>query len=379
MSTNPESSKPARIPCPTVDSERPAADIKGRLASFGATFASRLLGTVQPHQHFGMPSPLVFAPHENSRRYGATHFGVMIPDLPAPHSFMAFASLLGMTGMKITDAANIVSMDGPRHTAVLVHGTAAATNRALTAYSMKRDMTFAPDGSLVRFGEDAELSGRYPRFRLKTSRPGFDVDLNLSATGEWTWFVHSRLYQHIALLARYEGVVSWQGNSMPVSGLASWEYYRTISPYLLRNAPLPPRFRIPLDFFTYQIINLDSDTQLLLAYVTFMGRPAARLAHLRRAGRGATQIDGKISFTVLTVQDTPAVAPDASVMFLPRTFRWTITDRNGKQLFEINATVDTEMLYGLAAGYVGGYRWEGSYNGKPESGRGYIEYIDQRG
>lgn len=113
---------------------------------------------------------------------------------------------------------------------------------------------------------------------------------------------------------------------------------------------------------------------------TFMGRPGACPAHLRRAGRGAaTQADEKTSSKVLTVQDSPAVAPDASVMFLPRTFRWTITDRSGKQLFEINTTADTAMLYGLASGYAGGYCWEGSYNGKPENERGYIEYIDQRG
>jgi len=33
---------------------------------------------------------------------------------------------------------------------------------------------------------------------------------------------------------------------------------------MIRDKAIPSAFKIPLDFFTYQIINLDDNTQLLL-------------------------------------------------------------------------------------------------------------------
>ncbi|WP_410209442.1 DUF6670 family protein [Aquirhabdus sp.] len=360
------------------DSHRPPQGIKDRLANKAAQSIAALFGIPKPGQQIPFPALALFSPHVDSLRFGSTHFGIMIPDLPAPHQFMSFASILGMLGVKIVDVDHAVSSDGPRHTALLVHGTAQTPNDAFSSYGMKTDMDIKADGSLIRFGKDAELSGVYPNFKLKSQRDGFSTDINLTATGDITWFGHSPFYQHFSLLIRYDGTFTHHGKSIPITGLCTWEYWQAVSLYLPVNKLIPRRFKLGADFFTYQVINLNQETQLLLAYVAFLDRPLAKFAYIRTVGGGSQQLDADVRFKVLTAQAEPAIAPDGFAMTLPQTFRWTITSRTGESLFEINATVDTPMLYGLAAGYVGAYHWEGTRNGQPLTGRGYVEYIDQR-
>jgi len=107
------------------------------------------------------------------------------------------------------------------------------------------------------------------------------------------------------------------------------------------------------------------------------GQPALHSAYLRRDGGGSELIDDRASFQVITAQAEPAIAPDSQRMTLPHTFRWRVKGKTDQ--FDIYATIDTPMLFGLADGYVGGYKWQGTHNDKPVTGRGYIEYIDKRG
>ncbi|MDP1909271.1 MAG: hypothetical protein Q8K85_13305, partial [Hyphomicrobium sp.] len=109
---------------------------------------------------------------------------------------------------------------------------------------------------------------------------------------------------------------------------------------------------------------------------TALDRPLITAVYERVAGQGSRRLDGDVRFQVLTTQAEVAVAPDGREMRLPQSFRWTITGNDGE--LDIEAHVDTPMLYGLCTGYVGGYGWEGRFKGRPVSGRGYIEYIDQR-
>lgn len=230
----------------------------------------------------------------------------------------------------------------------------------------------------IAAGSRATLSGTYPDFRLQSQRPDFSADLRLTATGDITWFGHSPIYQHCSLLVRYEGHIVCNGETTPVAGMGTWEYWRSISLYSARNRLLPPQRKLPGDFFTYQVINLDTDSQLLLAYVTLLDRPLVLSAYLRQAGQGNQCLDADVRFQVLTAQTAPAVAPDGTLMTLPDTFRWTVTAPSGRIMFKLDCQVDTPMIYGLANGYVGGYHWTGTREGQPVSGRGYIEYIDMR-
>lgn len=361
---------------PLVDSRQRPAGWRGRAL---ARLFTQALGAVEAGENPPLPVPLRCPPLADSRRYGITHFGIMVPDLPAPHRFLACASIVGSSGMRVFDIDSAMRPeDGPRHTATLVHGTAAASERCFTRYSVPEDMTLAADGSRLCFGEDLEISGDYPGFRLRSQRPGFAVDLALTATGDITWFARGALYEHFSLLTRYRGTLTHDGKATPVAGLCTYEYARGVSPYVLVNRALPRALKLPWDFFTYQVINLDADTQLLLAHCRVAGAPALTAAYLREAGREAGRLDGDVQFRVLATQATLQPTPEGRDAVLPATFHWDIRDRAGRCRFDLHATVDTPMLFGLGSGHVGGFRWEGTRDGAPCSGRGYVEYIDQR-
>ncbi|HSW13349.1 MAG TPA: DUF6670 family protein [Solimonas sp.] len=358
------------------DSGQPPRGLADRAADVAIRGLRRLLGEVPPGPPPPLPPQPRFAPHHDSQWFGSSHYGIMIPDLPAPHRFLTCAAVLGMPGLKIADVDHAVGADGPRHTAVLVHGTAAATGGAASAWSMKREMQLAPDGSHIGFGQALEFSGAYPDFRLRSRRAGFEVDLELTATGEHTWFALGPAYRHVSLLTRYRGQVVHEGQVQAVSGLCTWEHFRAISAHLGHNRLLPRALKLPCDFFTYQVINLDADTQLLLTHVEAFGRPLVTALYERRAGHGSRRLAGRLRFQVLAAQADAAMAPDGRPMTLPQRFRWVL--EGPERRLDLEAEVDTPMLWGLAAGYVGGYRWAGTRDGRPTGGRGYIEYIDQR-
>lgn len=364
---------------PLIDSGHRRRGWRGWRGRLIAKAAMQILRPVEPCVQHGLPAPTTFPPNGGARRFGLVHYGIMIPDLPAPHRFMATAIILGSAGMRVFDADFAAAPgDGPLQTATLVHGTAAAVDRHFTRYSIPRDVESRADGNLLRLGDDLELSGRYPEFRLESRRDGFAVDLTLTATGDVTWFAKGLFYEHIALVTRYRGTIEHGGATTEVAGLCTYEYARGTSPYLLRNRFLPQAAKLPWDVFSYQVIDLDADTQLLLAHVQVDQYPALTSAYLRVIGQRAHRLDADVHFRVTSTQARPAVGPDGHAMWLPETFAWRVRDRRGRTLFAIDATVDTPMLFGIGTGYVGGYRWEGERDGRPASGRGYIEYVDRR-
>lgn len=364
---------------PLIDSRRPTG-LQGLGRGIFSKLVARAIGVVKPGSSHPLPEPALFSPYAESNLYGCTHYGIMIPDLPAPHHFMACATIVGFPGMRVFDIDHAVDpVDGPRHTASVAHGTAKAIAGHFRSYSMTREMELHNDGSLLRFGDEVTISGTYPDYRLQSRREGFEVDLALTATGDITWFCRSLIYNHLALTTRYRGHITVDGVATPVSGLCTYEYARGISVQLPLNRIIPPKFKLPMDFFSYQTIKLDEDTQLLLVHVRVLNYPMLTSAYLVNAGRGSVRLDGDVHFRVLELQDQPGVAPDGRETALPKTFQWDIRDPQGRSLFEINATVDTPMLFGLGNGFIGGYRWEGRRDGQPTSGRGYFEYVDQRG
>ncbi|QBQ16803.1 DUF6670 family protein [Acinetobacter haemolyticus] len=314
----------------------------------------RIMGVARPNQNIPYPNPDFYQAINNPFPFKGTHFGIMIAD------------------------AYVDPKDGPLNTAVLVHGTALANKNAFSSYSIQHDMQFDPQHNLIRFGENAEIFGQYPHFRLISRREDFAVDLKLTATGANSWFAHSAIYQHMSLLMNYEGEITYQDQTQKVSGLATWEHWKAPSLAYPLNKTIPKWLKIPADFFTYQVLTIDATTQLLLGYVTILDHSVAAFAMLRQADGTAVHLDADVHFEVLSLQAEAAQGQDGSLMSLPETFRWQVIDKHKNLLFDIYATVDTPMLFGLATGYVGGYHWHGSRSGVATQGRGYIEYIDRR-
>jgi uncharacterized protein DUF6670 len=339
----------------------------------------RLLGTIdrsraEQGKPFDWPGAMV--PHAASTSYGWTHYGVMIPDLPEPHCFFTIMSLVGATGTRAFDTDHAL-VDTPRRNATVVSGTAATHPLHFGSYAIGRGCEARADGRLVRFGEAVEIEGAYPEYRVRARYGEFELDVAVRNTDKVTWFMRGKLYDHFSLLSHYAGTIAHRGARADVAGRCTFEYAACVSPYLLRDRPLPSRLKVPLDYFTYQVINLDAGPQLLLSQVMVLGRPVATAAYLRSTD-AYSQTFRDVDFEVVELQARPAVAPDGRVMRLPRRFRWAVRDAAGAPLLDLEGTVDTPFTYGLGAGYVGGYGYAGRYRGEPTQGRGYVEYIDVR-
>ena len=69
--------------------------------------------------------------------------------------------------------------------------------------------------------------------------------------------------------------------------------------------------------------------------------------------------------------------PHGREMYLPREFSWQC--KNGKVIFELYGESRGDYKFGLAAGYIGSFRYQLSWNNQCLQGEGgYCEYIDCR-
>ena len=323
--------------------------------------------------------PDILVPNVGSKRYGWTHYGVMIPDLPEPHRFLSVMSLIGATGSLAFDT-DFALVDEPRRNASVVVTTAASYPAHFGNYSTARDFVSRPDGSLVQFGRELTLSGRYPDYRLTGRFGGVAMDLNLTNTDTVTWFVRNPVYKHLSLLTEYRGSFTTSSGTSAgtaeVAGLCAFEYGACPSPYQLRSTALPPALKAPLDLFVYQIINLGPDDQVLLSHHCIGGKPFITTALYRsRNSVGCSLVDPQ--FRVERYRQTPEDTPYGIPMRIPSVTRFTARDESGVVL-DVTAELDTSLTFGLGSGFVTGFRHESTWRGERISGRGYMEYIDRR-
>jgi hypothetical protein len=317
----------------------------------------------------------LMVPHTRSRRFGWTHYGVMIPDLPAPHRYFSIMSLIGATGALAFDNDHALAAE-PRKNASVVTGTAATHPRHFGNYEIGRDGRFSDDGGEIRFGREVEITGSYPNYKVEVAVEDFTLSIDIENTDKVSWFFHSPVYKHMSLLSHYRGQVAIGEDRQQIEGLCAFEYGACPSPYLLRSKPLPTRFKAPLNHFVYHIINLDPTHQVLLSQYSIAGRPLMTFALLRSTD-AYTSVHHDTTYEVLEYRPAEAPTPDGRSMRLPQRTRFTVGDRDRPWL-ELETTMDTPFTYGLGTGFVGGFAYTGQWRNEAITGRGYVEYIDRR-
>ncbi|MBJ8347773.1 DUF6670 family protein [Antrihabitans sp. YC2-6] len=342
---------------------KPAAGILlNRLAPL---LDKRLESSVRPFDR-----PQMLRPRADSKLWAWTHYGVFVPELPEPWRYVNTMTFIGTTGTRIFDNEVLATKD-PRRNATVLSSTAHDDHHHYRAYDIDGECAFAADGRHLAWGPDLTVDVEYPKFTLKGQYDTFSVDLELEATPQVSWFVDTPVYRHLSLLATYSGHIADASGKTAISGIGTVEYAHCVSPQSLFGGSVPQALKLPADFFTYQILNLSEDTQLLLTDVRAMGVSAARLAHLRSLD-GTTEVYDKVTFDVVEWAAEPQVDPAGNTMRTPRRLRWTIGDGVGV----IEGVVDSPLRYGHGNGYVGAYHYEGSWRGEPVSGSGYLEWVD---
>lgn len=347
--------------------------VKYRLGQVGI----KILGAVQADKQALLPRDYDFDAHIFHPQFASTHYGVMIPDLPEPYRYLSYASVIGDVGAKITKVSSHISPYTPQDTATSIHGTAlSTTHEAFHVYSISQDLKFQQSPFRVDFAKDSSLYEEEGIYRLVSDLGDLKVDLTLSATNALTWFAHSMFYQHFSVLMRYTGTITQQGKTVEVHGLCTLEHWKAIAVSQLPKPLLSQDLSLPLTSFTYQVINLNEQEQLVLAFVGFAGQPAYTAVSYRHVDGISIQYD-EACFDVVALKTESLITPDGYAMQVPQSFRWVV-HHEGEKVLDILAVVDTPYCYGLAAGYVSSYQWTGEFKGQKAEGRGYLEFIDRR-
>jgi hypothetical protein len=332
----------------------------------------RVVGATRPDEGV-LPAGPVFPSHVGSRRWAWTHYGIMIPDLPAPDRFLACMALVGTTASRTFDTDH-ARVDGPRHSASLVTGTAVtAPGSSFRQYSTRYDSHLTPDGSFVRLGDDLTITGTGRERQVTIDRDGFTATLDLELTDAITWFARGALWEHLSVLSRYRGAITSAGSTTEVAGTGTFEWARSAGLHGVLPWALPARLKVPADTFAYCIIDLDADTQLLLSGFGAFGRPLLDAAYVRSTTGAPERHVRGVRLTVEERGDE-VETPDGRRTRPPRVLHWTSADGR----VDVLVTVDTPLLYGLGSGHVGGVAHEGSLDGRAIAGQGYIELIDRR-
>lgn len=328
---------------------------------------SRVRASESPYR--GAPA---MVPHPGSRRWPMVHYGIFLPKLPEPYRYLNTMTLLGPTGTEVFDNDYLAAPD-VRNTATVLSSTAHADQRFYAAYDAASDCEFATDGSVLRWGEDLTVTVDGSRAHVAARYPEFSADFTMTITDHVSYFVRTPVYDHLSLLAPFEGTLTDASGTTTVYGLGTFEYARSMGLQSLVRRPLPGPLKLPVDFFTYQIIEIDDRTQLLLTCVGARGTVACELLHLRVLGEPARVFDD-VAFEILGYGD-PLVDERGREMRVPSRFRWTVRE-NGSEILRLEAAPDSPWRYGHGRGYVGAYSYSGTLFGDDVGGTGYIEWVD---
>ncbi|MGW6728494.1 DUF6670 family protein [Nocardia sp. NPDC055029] len=303
--------------------------------------------------------------HPPRGRHRTVHYGLMFPGLPAPLNFLDFITVIGQPKVKAFRNAQLIETSDA-DTANLLAGTAVRFPGQFRGFQVERDLQLEPDASMIRFGADFALRGTYPDFTVAYRNPEFRADLRVRATDKVAHFAKLRggLYDHWSLLCEYEGTVEHHGTRYGLSGLSTLEYARAVAVDLF------------IGFFTYQIINIDADTQVLMVEVRGpLGVPLQQAVYVRsREDHGGVYEDG-YHYRITEREPTPRHTPAGREMTLGTAFTWAVDDENGGPLIHIDAVANDDYIYGMTGGYVGSYRYTGTFRGTAISGTGYVEQI----
>lgn len=310
----------------------------------------------------------IILPHNDSRLWSWTHYGVFLPDLPAPWRYLNTMTFIGATGTRCFDNA-AVAPDDCRRNATVLSSTAHADQHHYAAYDIDHDCEFSTDGRSLRWGADLIIDNDFPTFTVTGKYESFGVHVQLDVQPQASWFVDTPIYQHFSLLAPYNGYIEDGNGTTEISGLGTVEYAKCVSPQSFTSRTLPRSAKLPVDFFTYQIVDIAEDTQLLLTDVRALGVTACKLAYVRTSGKRA-EVYSDVHFDVLEWGE-PQVDPTGQTMRMPARMRWTIAD-----IAELVAVIDSPPRYGHGNGYVGAYTYDGLWKGEPVSGNGYFEWVD---
>ena len=290
---------------------------------------------------------------------------LILPNLPAPLHYLNFISLIGQPRIPICYNASAIRTTAI-DTATVLLSTSLATVGHLKSYSAKEQCQFEIDR--YQFLDVDSIQADFPNYYFNRNNEELGCQLKVSGCSDIE--NHSALQWGIAdywyVRCQCEGEINYKKQNYQIQASGILKHSRAI------HLPF-----IAFHFFTYQVIQVNADLQIILTELRNQWNNIifSRI-EIQSYEQTVILYDHHVLFEVTHVY--PKVqTPNGREMYLPRSFAWQY-QQDGKVIFQLHAQSRGDYKFGLAAGYVGSFNYQLMWNNQNYEGSGYCEYIDCR-
>lgn len=290
---------------------------------------------------------------------------LILPNLPEPFHFLNFICLIGQPRIPICynpSAIQTTAID----TATVLVGSSVSTVRHLKSYSAKEQCQLEQDH--YQFSEIDQIKVDFPNYHFYRMDDELSCQLKVNISTEienhsaLQWGVGDYWY----VRCQCEGEIIYKKQKYQIEAQGILKHARAI--YL----PF-----IAFHFFTYQIIQVSADIQIILSELRNQWNNIifSRI-EIQSNEKESTLYSQNVVLDIIRVY--PKVhTPNAREMYLAREFIWQYQENN-EIIFHLKAQSRGDYKFGLGAGYVGSFNYELIWNNQDYQGTGYCEYIDCR-
>jgi hypothetical protein len=289
---------------------------------------------------------------------------LILPNLPEPFHYLNFISLMGQPRIPICYNASAIDTTAIDTATVLVTTSAVSVGH-LKSYSVKEQCQLEVDH--YQFLDVDQIHVDLPHYYF--NRTDDELSCHLKVTYAAEIENHSALQWGIGdywyVRCQCEGEIIYKNQKYEIQANGILRHARAI--YL----PF-----IAFHFFTYQIIQVNSDLQIILSELRNQWNNIVVSRIEIQSNQTTTLYDHQVIFDVTRVY--PKVqTPNGREMYLPREFIWQYQQDEGI-IFHLKAQSRGDYKFGLGAGYVGSFEYQLLWDNQNYEGSGYCEYIDCR-
>ncbi|MFK4049997.1 DUF6670 family protein [Acinetobacter venetianus] len=290
---------------------------------------------------------------------------LILPNLPEPFHYLNFISLIGQPRIPICYNASAITTTAIDTATVLVTSSLSTIGH-LKSYSAKEQCQLDIDH--YQFLDVDHIQVDFPNYYF--NRKDDELSCQLKVTTSTEIENHSALQWGVAdywyVNCHCEGEVTYKKQKYEINASGILKHARAI--YL----PF-----IAFHFFTYQIIQINNDLQIILSELRNQWNNIVfSRIEIRSKEKETRLYQDKVIFDVTRVY--PKIqTPNGREMYLPRVFVWQYQE-DDQIIFQLQAQSRGDYKFGLAAGYVGSFTYELLLNNETYQGTGYCEYVDCR-
>ena len=290
---------------------------------------------------------------------------LILPNLPEPFHYLNFISLIGQPRIPICYNASAITTTAIDTATVLVT-SGLSTIGHLKSYSAKEQCQLEQDR--YQFLDVDQIQVDFPNYYFKR------IDEELSC--QLTVNIRAEIENHSAL---HWGVGDYWYARCQCEGEITYkkQKYQIEAQGILKHARAIYFPFIAFHFFTYQVIQVNANLQIILSELRNQWNNIifSRI-EIQSNEQKSILYDHQVVLDITRVY--PKVqTPNGREMYLAREFIWQYQEKN-QIIFQLKAQSRGDYKFGLGAGYVGSFNYELIWNNENHKGSGYCEYIDCR-